>query len=112
MIKPAKPIATMPVFEKRRDRAVMKKCMESAGFAHVGFDVKEVMIGGKNDKGTHYGAIEMLKGMIGDHWCDEEKAKLPGAIRTLSNAQEHEFFVEENEMEGVRLVAWIATAQK
>ena len=90
----------------------MKKCLESSGFAHVDFDVKEVMIGGENDDGTHYGAIEMLKGMIGDHWSDEEKGKLSSAIRRLSNAKEHDIFVEENGLESVRLVAWIAKAQK
>lgn len=112
IIKPTKPIAAMPVFDKWRDKAVMQKCMESSGFAHVDLEVKEVMMGGENDNGTHHGAIEMLKGMIGDHWSDEEKGKLPIAIRTLSKAQEHKFFVEENGMEGVRLVAWIAVAQK
>ncbi len=112
IIKPAKPVAAMPVFEKWRDSTVIKKCLESAGFAHVDFDSKEVMIGGENDNGTHHGGIEMLKGMIGNDWSDEEKGKLLGAIQTLSDAQEHNFFVEENGMQGVRLAGWIATAQK
>ena len=54
----------------------------------------------------------MLKGMIRDHWSEEEKGKLPNAIRALSSAQEHDFFVEEKGLEGVRLVAWIARTEK
>ncbi len=112
MIQSRGSIVPMPVVEKWNDGSVMRSCMELTGFQHVDLEEVEFMLGAENNDGTNYRAVEMMKGIIEDHWSEEEKDKLPAAIEALSNAQKEYFFMEQNGLKGVRLAAWVAKAQK
>ena len=49
IIEPARPVLSLPVLEKWRERETMKNCLKAGGFKEVVFETKATMITGEND---------------------------------------------------------------
>ena len=119
IIKPKKEITSLPVLEKWMQRETIESAMKAAGFQDVKIERFGTMIGisSSDESEMIFGAVENLKGIVGDQWSEEEKGELKGAAETLLNREgegeeEGGLFVEMDGKRGVPMVAWIATCKK
>lgn len=111
-INPASPVSSMPVFEERMKKETLEAALTKGGFRKVHIEEKGVYITGEDEKELIMGLVDNMKGMIGERWSDDEKAELDEVTRSILKSHEDELFVDLGGHKGVRMVAWIAMANK
>lgn len=103
IVKPGSAPFSMPVLEE---------WMREGAFQHVEIGEREAMFGGKDAEDVVWVLKELVGSLMGEARSTQEESGSEAAIRWVLEEQRERFLREEEGMVGIKMVAWVALAQK
>ena len=113
IVRPAKPLHSLPMIETWRKKETMIDTMTAGGFSDVNMEVYPVNLTGPTLDDLVVSCAENFRGIIGDQWTSEEKEKIDAAFKeVLCSVDKAYLSINTPTCKGVKWTAWIATATK
>lgn len=116
VIRPGKESFNMPSLEKWSRKETLEDVMKSGGFQDVQVSEFETAIcrlkGEEEDFAK--GMAQMITGIIGEQWTEEEKQKLQGEMETVIADKERRdrLFIEKDGVFGLEMIAFVGVGTK
>jgi len=112
IVKPGSAPFSMPVLEEWMRKEVLEETLREGAFQHVEIGEREAMFGGKDAEDVVWVLKELVGSLMGEARSTQEESGSEAAIRWVLEEQRERFLREEEGMVGIKMVAWVALAQK
>lgn len=111
IIKPATPMPSSPL-ETWKEKGTLENTLREGGFTDIKTEEKDVVYKGANPESFMMGMMDMFKSLVGSSWSGKEIDQMPPAIENVLAEQPDKSFFDGDGSRALRMVAWIAMAEK